>query len=792
MVGAGLVVPGAASPAELWDLFQSPRPLFTEPGDRYRNRYFWDPDPGADDSTYTRVSGFIDNAAPGFRPAPPIAAELAAGRYGASQLSLLWLRHSLAQALTGTSRRPEDRYGMYLGIGEVGCQDVEETLLVEAVVGGIEDGIEGCTAARKGSGAARRSCRADRLRSLLRSHYRHAAECPGRLLPDRLAEDVAEGLLPRLDEFLAVDAACASGLYAVDLGVKGILDGGVSVACCGAVASVSPQLNVAFAKLGALSPDGRVRALDPAAAGTVLSDGAFMVVLKEYERARSDGDCVLGVVGGFGGSSDGAGRAAYAPSTGGQRLCLRRAWSAAGVEPAQVPWVLAHGTATLVGDETETAVLRDLAPAGGFLCSANKSLLGHSTYASGGVSLILALLALEHASIPAQPWYSGPSAASADERLRVPVIAVPYPGDGDGPRTAAVSAMGFGGINGHLVVHDRPLARKGPGDAVCRAEPLVVAGWTAVLPGSPDDEEVERGLVRGRLPAAPAFPRPHSMPTFAEARLPAYVLRATDPGQWLELRTAARFSEKYGPLWEPVGERTGVYSAQTMPCQLHLDTAVRCYARDLDALLAGEDQEVREAFRTWLAKVRARAPVSNSHSLTGLQGSIGAARITNRYHLQGPAMNISAARGGGERALLAAARALSSGELDLALVVGLNAHSAPVFASLAGVPPRRLAEGAFLVALAREPVAREQGWPVLGGLTADVAPEAVPAAGGPPLLRDRRTYLGGDGVLAAIRAVSTGGTGLVGDSGRLGVPALRVTTVPARTRGLAACAGGLR
>ncbi|GAB2809301.1 beta-ketoacyl synthase N-terminal-like domain-containing protein [Streptomyces daliensis] len=757
VVGMGVALPGASSPEEMWHLLNEPVVTFTEPGGRYRNESFWNGDPSAEDSTYVRTSGFIGERA--FRPHPRVAEELRSGRLRPGQHSLIWLRHCLAQATSEVRLRDDDRCAFYLGSAGAGSQQDEETALVEAVAHGVAAAQANGTSTASGEPRGAQD-RREQVRRRLRAHYVSAATRPADILPDRLAQHVAADLLPGVHEFASVDAACASALQAIDLGVHSLLSGDTSVACCGSFFSVGPRFNVLFSKLSGLSPTGDVQVFDASANGTLFSDGATMVVLKRLDRARADKDPVLGIVAGSGSSSDGAGKAIYAPNPRGQRLCLERARRASALGPEDIDWVIAHGTGTVNGDLTELSVLEENAPENGYLATSGKSVVGHAAWASGGVSFIHALLALKHGRIPAQHRFTVPSETAGEStHVRIPRASVPFRRRSGRPRTVGVSAIGFGGINSHMILQGAEAQPRTPHDGnTGRHQPLAVVAWTALLPGEPDPDGIRSVLAHGPEERHRRFPDPLTPPSFAESRLPPYALRNIDRGQQLLLRTAAKFVAEHGELWGPVRDTTGVITAQTGPSRLFMDSAVRCYARDL--ALHGDPADA-EAMRLFLDRVRHSAPASAAGTLTGIQPNVLGARIASRYDLHGLTSNVDAADGAGDMALHVASRHLCGGRLDMALVAGLNANSGPDFAAAVERSPHHIAEGCFLVALAREPVAEEHGWPVIGRLTVgtdglrdtsdEASPPRLPEPDGWP------TYLGGDGIARVIEALELAG-----------------------------------
>ena len=153
------------------------------------------------------------------------------------------------------------------------------------------------------------------------------------------------------------DAACASGLAALNSAVTGLADHQFDAVVTGGLdRNMGVDAFVKFCKIGALSATG-TRPFDAGADGFVMGEGAALFVLKRLEDAERDGDRVYAVILGIGGSSDGKGKGITAPNPVGQQLAVERAWERAGADPASAGSVEAHGTSTRVGDASELASL---------------------------------------------------------------------------------------------------------------------------------------------------------------------------------------------------------------------------------------------------------------------------------------------------------------------------------------------------------------------------------------------------------------------------------------------------
>jgi acyl transferase domain-containing protein len=254
-----------------------------------------------------------------------------------------------------------------------------------------------------------------------------------------------------------LDAACASSLVAVDHAVRELASGRCDAVLAGGVHTCHhPLLWTVFTRMGALSRGGVIRPLSASADGTLLSEGAGAVLLKRLADARQAGDRIYAVIRGVGISSDGRATSMMNPLAEGQELAIRRAWAAAGLDPA-VPDALglleAHGTATLVGDRVElTALGRVFGPPQGrpIGIGSVKSMIGHAMPAAGIAGLIKTAYALHEAVLPPTLHVEEPNPALAATRFEPVAHARPW--DDGRVRRAAVSAFGFGGINAHVVL----------------------------------------------------------------------------------------------------------------------------------------------------------------------------------------------------------------------------------------------------------------------------------------------------------------------------------------------------
>ncbi|HVU25272.1 MAG TPA: SDR family NAD(P)-dependent oxidoreductase [Opitutus sp.] len=262
-----------------------------------------------------------------------------------------------------------------------------------------------------------------------------------------------------------VNTACSTSLVATHLACQSLLDFHCDMALAGGVAVQVPQMQGYFHTEGGIgSPDGRCRAFDAEARGTVSGNGAGIVVLKRLADALADGDMIHAVIRGSAVNNDGADKVGFtAPSVRGQSQVIAEALAVAGLEPAEISYVEAHGTGTELGDPIEVAALTEVfgdgasRPAKCALGSV-KTNFGHLDEAAGVAGLIKTVLALRHRELPASLHYTRPNPKIDFARSAFAVNAklTPWSAPAGAPRRAGVSSFGIGGTNAHVVLEEAP------------------------------------------------------------------------------------------------------------------------------------------------------------------------------------------------------------------------------------------------------------------------------------------------------------------------------------------------
>ena len=317
---------------------------------------------------------------------------------------------------------------------------------------------------------------------------------------------------------LVVDTACSSSLYALHLAVEALRRGECTMAfAAGTNLILSPQHYVRSSALGALSPSGRCHSFDHRADGYVPGEAVVAVLLKPLDDAIADGDPVHAVIRDVTVSHGGHAGSLTAPNPERQTDLLVRAWEGAGVDPASITYLEAHGTGTSLGDPVEveaaTAAFRRFTDRTGFCALGSaKAHLGHAEAAAGLVSVVKAVLSMRHRTIPAMPGFERPNpyCQFTDSPMWINTENVPW--QSEGVRRAGVSSFGFGGAYAHAVLEEAPTLPAGH-----------TATGHAAVPFSAGDDNRLVALVRRHrehLVAHPELPLARVAATLSAGREP--------------------------------------------------------------------------------------------------------------------------------------------------------------------------------------------------------------------------------------------------------------------------------
>ncbi|MCP4663532.1 MAG: type I polyketide synthase, partial [bacterium] len=265
---------------------------------------------------------------------------------------------------------------------------------------------------------------------------------------------------------MAVDTACSSSLVALHLAMRSLRSRECAMALAAGVnLCLYPGTSSSMCEARLLSPSGRCRTFDAAADGSVRGEGCGVAVLKRLSDALGDGNQIHAVIRGTAINQDGASSSLSTPNGRAQEAVFRAALRDAGVAPAEVDYVEAHGTATPIGDPIE---VRSLASVYGAAHDSDdplwigsvKTNFGHLESAAGIAGLFKVILALRERWMPPHLHFSKPNPEIDWNGSGVRVCT-----EGrawrraQGPRRAAVSGFGVSGTNAHAIVEEAPEPR---------------------------------------------------------------------------------------------------------------------------------------------------------------------------------------------------------------------------------------------------------------------------------------------------------------------------------------------
>lgn len=458
IVGLGAILPDAPDVGAFWQNVLSLRSSIIEvPPDRWKAADYYSEDRKAPGKTYSRIGAWVrpyvsDHLK--FRIPPKVAAAMDAGQ--------MWALSATRQVLAdvGYPDRPLDlnRTGVILGTALGGERHNETTLGVTFPVV-LAEMLEHCPAVAELQPAVRAAIQKELAMAA-------AARLPvvtEDSMPGELANVVAGRVANVFDMHgpnFTTDAACASALAAADAAVEALISHECDAVVTGGVdRNMGPAVFVKFSKIGALSPDGS-RPFAPGANGFVMGEGAALFALKRLADAERDGDKVYAVIRGIGASSDGKGKGITAPNPEGQLRALKRAYALAGLSPATVTLIEAHGTSTPVGDAAEVKALHELYAAErgarGIALGSVKSQIGHLKGAAGAAGMLKAVLATHHATLPPTANCEQPDPTLQLDRGPLFINSRPqhWERPPNGIRRAGVSSFGFGGTNYHMVIEE--------------------------------------------------------------------------------------------------------------------------------------------------------------------------------------------------------------------------------------------------------------------------------------------------------------------------------------------------
>jgi acyl transferase domain-containing protein/thioesterase domain-containing protein len=415
---------GATNPEAYWHLLeQGIDATTTIPAERWDIEQYYSPDPEQPGTMYTKSGGFIrevDKFDPAFFSITPL---------------------------------------------EAAKMDPQQRLLLEVSYGALENAglpIEPLKGSQ--TGVFLGICFDDYLKLNLRSGEGNCFD-PYTSLGN--TKSVAAGRLSYVFGFqgpnLALDTSCSSSLLAIHLACQSLRLGESQMALAGGVNLIlSPEAFIAFSKMKALSAQGSCKTFDADADGYVRGEGCGIVVLKRLSDALADGNRIHAVIRGSAMNHDGRSNGLTAPNGLAQTAVIRAALENAQVEPSQIQYVEAHGTATTLGDPIEVLALgkvfsQSKSKDDPLLIGSVKTNFGHLEGAAGVASLMKVILSLQHKKVPPHLHLSTPNPYIPWDALpfHVPTETTPWHSRHQSA-LAGVSSFGMSGTNVHIVLEEAP------------------------------------------------------------------------------------------------------------------------------------------------------------------------------------------------------------------------------------------------------------------------------------------------------------------------------------------------
>ncbi|HEY6561027.1 MAG TPA: SDR family NAD(P)-dependent oxidoreductase [Polyangiaceae bacterium] len=642
--------------------------------------------PGTPDKTYTLLGGLIDPTRIDVSAAGPRAASWS--------LSQRLLAHGIAQCRSELSSLPDARrIELIVGSTADGVFELDEALLqleLDQIAEDLDVDPE--------------------LQQMLRQFTGRAADDISALVPSRAYREVAHALLGDGARSFAVDAACASSLYAVGLGVAALRERRSDLVFASGVFAPGPVNSCLFSQFRGLSSTGS-RPFDAGADGVVFSSGSATVALKRLSDALRDGDHVYALISGLGFSSDGKCVSVIEPKLIGQRLAMERGLQSAGATPASVQWLEAHATSTPIGDGVELRAIQEVfgTRTDPLLLGSVKAVIGHTGWVAGTASLIKVCKALEHGSVPLQSNFQTPSDVlrEAGGKLVVPTTPAPWRRD-EQPRRAGINGFGFGGSNAHVLLEELVTTSARALEPAVGAPELAVVGLNAFFPW---DAAANGGL--------PLNPRDLGLPN--GRRVLPEAADQMDSGQFMACQCAARALEPLAGRWESWRDGIGVVLAVEGKTAKGIAAVSRVYSDYVKRGLREQPSTGRSAelanFAERVCQALRGGSASSPYALPGLMPNVIAGRVANLLDLHGPNFIVDAGGDSLCEALRAAASMLALADSDLVLWGGVGSVTGAAAAYMSGEQQRPSAESAVVFAVTSLAFARQQNLPVLARMT---------------------------------------------------------------------------
>lgn len=479
----------------------------------------------------------------------------------------------------------------------------------------------------------------------------------------------------------AIDAACASSLYAIKLACDKLQSGKADLMLAGGVNRADDLIiHVGFCSLQAMSQTGRSRPFHKNADGLVPAEGAGFIALKRLNDAIRDGDDIKGVIRGIGLSNDGRGHGLLVPSEDGQVEAIKRAYEISGLSPKDISLLECHATGTTVGDVIELRstgrIYKELA---GVPIGTVKSNMGHPITASGVAGIIKVTEAMKHEIRPKTLHAEDPNDYIKESPFRL--LLEPEKWTCSGLKRAAISNFGFGGNNAHLIIEEwagEKLITQVP-EQIVSNDDIAIIGIGTMIANTQGTNEFAKALFTGKSCLSTqnegifgGFAESFDLPLLGLKFFPA-ALDQTLPQQLIILKATLEAIEDSGPLSR---ERTGVLVG--MGCDAEVTRSGLCW-RLRHWINKWMDEQDPQIINDWVVKAKNHInPCREPSAVLGAMPNIVANRLCSQFDLAGPSHTISAEELSGIRCLETGIHALRTRELDTAVIGAVDMSCEPV------------------------------------------------------------------------------------------------------------------
>ncbi len=499
-----------------------------------------------------------------------------------------------------------------------------------------------------------------------------------------------------------IDAACASSLYSVALGMRLLESDQADAVIAGGVFCPGPGNSCLFSQFRGTTSTG-CRPFDANADGVVFSEGAAVVTLRRTTDAERMGLSVSAIVRGSGLSSDGRSSSANVPQSSGQIRSLERCYKRYGIAPSSIDAIEGHGTSTPVGDSTELQTLRTFFSehvSKPIPIHSLKATIGHAGWAAGTASVIAVCEYFQAGTFPSQACFQQPSPALIKSRGVLAVASRPVSLTSKTSRIA-INGFGFGGANAHLVLeaYQRPASGESVnliGQATHDSDDdevvIVAHHHQSPTQASPSGFRFDRGAVK--LPKEFVI-----LPELAEDM---------DISQILAVTLTNQIISKVPNFDSATRSTTSLVLAMNGKTERGVEATLRVMSQRIRRNLAGNDR-----FLKAVDAACQRARPSKAYTLQCMMPNVAAGRAALLHNLNGPNFVVDCGSDSFSAAVQSASLLLRGGDVDgtnFAIVAAIEARSAGASGSQSTGAGD---EYALAVGLTKRSFAKQQGWDVI-------------------------------------------------------------------------------